>query len=793
MRNALAIAVVCVVGVVMTPLTATADDVDGHSYVSKSISSMPVAFTENTGQWDERALFRANAGGATMWFTQDGAYYQFTRRIPDESTHASGRQTPSSAPDIDREPEQYETTMIKAAFVGANPSPRMIGQELMEYSCNYFIGNDPDKWRTDVPNYQAVIYEGIYDGIDLKYYGNGQQMEYDFVVSPGAEPSQILVQYEGTKSLSVNGAGELVVETDWGEVIEQRPVVYQVVDGDRIPLVGEYLLKGRRSFGFALPNGYDTDLPLVIDPTLMYATYLGGGSEDRGQGIAVDDAGCAYVTGWTQSSDFLTENPYQADHQGGVEDVFVTKLSSSGNSLVYSTYLGGGHEERAYVIAVDDSGCAYVTGWTESSDFPTENPYQADHKGVEDVFVTKLSSSGSSLVYSTYLGGGREERGYGIAVDDSGCAYVTGPTFSTDFPTENPYQTDQGNLDVFVTKLSSSGSSLVYSTYLGGVGPDGTFGVAADHAGYAYVMGHTSSTDFPTENPYQTSQGEYQFDVFVTKLSSSGNSLVYSTYLGGEDDDLGHSIAVDEAGCAYVTGSTGSSDFPTENPYQTDQGGDVFVTKFSSSGNSLIYSTYLGGGGMDEGWGIAVDDAGSAYVTGSTGSSDFPTENPYQTYRGNEDVFVTKLSSSGNSLIYSTYLGGENIDIDRGIAVDEAGWAYVTGRTYSSDFPTENPYQTYQGNYDVFVVKMTHECCGLYTGGITGNANCSIDGKVTLSDITQTINRVYIDKLPLCCEASGNTNGSPDCKITLSDITETIDMVYISKQPVADCMPECET
>jgi hypothetical protein len=769
-----------------------ADGADGYSYVSESISSMPMAFTENQGQWDDRVLFRANAGGATMWFTQDGAYYQFTRRIPGENTDADDTFDPMRDR-IDRELDSLESIMIKAAFVGANPSPRMIGQELMEYRCNYFIGNDPDKWRTDVPNYQAVVYEGIYEGIDLKYYGNGKQMEYDFVVSPGADPSQILVQYEGTKSLSINDAGELVVETDWGEVVEQRPVVYQLVDGDRITLAGEYLMKGDKSFGFALPNGYNTDLPLVIDPTLEYSTYLGAVDFDEGHAIAADGAGCAYVTGGTFSPGFPTENPYQT-YQAAL-DVFVTKLSSSGNSLVYSTYLGGSSEEWGWGIAVDKAGCAFVTGETYSSDFPTENPYQSD-QGYGDAFITKLSSSGSSLVYSTYLGGGSGDEGHAIAVDEAGRVYVTGETISPDFPTENPCQTDQGYADVFVTKLSSSGSSLVYSTYLGGEYIDVSSGIAVDEAGCAYVTGGTISPDFPTENPYQTDQGDT--DVFVTKLSSSGSSLVYSTYLGGGDTDVGRGITVDKAGCAFVMGDTRSSDFPTVNPYQTDQGSsDIFVAKFSSSGSFLVYSTYVGGVSQEWGYGIAVDDARCAYVTGYTLSSDFPTENPFQVDHqgGYEDAFVTKLNSTGSSLVYSTYLGGSSGEWGWGIAVDEAGCAYVTGLTRSSDFPTENPYQAdYQGGVeDVFVVKMTHECCGLYTGGLTGNCNCSSDGKLTLTDITTLIDHVYISRVPLCCHANGNVDGSANCELTLSDITTLIDAVYISKTPPADCMPECET
>jgi len=784
--------------------------------VITGLTSMPLAFTENQGQWDEQVLFRANAGGATMWFTKDGAYYQFSRRIPttdDASVIASdqrergnlphspnvtlsgvegrpdqparGRQMSTSAPFTDHEPDSIETIMIKADFVGANPNPRMVSEEMLEYKCNYFLGNDPSKWRTDVPNYSAIVYEDIYPSIDLKYYGNGKQMEYDFIVSPGADPSQIVVQYEGARSVSVNSAGQLVVETDWGEVVEQRPVVYQMSGSDRVSLASEYVLKGDNSFGFELPDGYNTNLLLVIDPTLVYSTYLGGNYDDYGYAIAVDASGAAYVTGRTGSSNFPTLNPYQTD-QGG-NDVFVTKLSSSGSSLLYSTYLGGSSPDEGFGIAVDASGAAYVMGYTSSSNFPTLNPYQGTFQGGSfDVFVTKLSSAGNSLVYSTYLGGSSSELGYAIAVDAAGAAYVTGWTESSNFPTLNPYQTDQGVTDAFVTKLSSGGSSLVYSTYLGGSMHDQGLAIAVDAAGAAYVTGNTQSNDFPMLNPYQGTYQGGHYDAFVTKLSSGGSSLVYSTYLGGSSYDFGRGIAVDAAGAAYVTGETLSSDFPMLSPYQTYQGSyDVFVTKLSSSGSSLVYSTYLGGSSSEEGLGIAVDASGAAYVTGYTGSTDFPTLNPYQgTFQGgSSDVFVTKLSSSGSSLLYSTYLGGSGTDYGWGIAIDAAGAAYVTGQTGSSDFPTINPYQTDQGGNDVFVTKFSPDTCCNHDG-IRGDVNYDISG-LNVADLTYLVDYLFRGGPPPPCPEEGDVNG--DGNTNVADLTYLVDYLFRGGPPPLPC------
>ncbi len=788
---------------------AVAENSATKATVITGLTSMPLAFTENQGQWDEQVLFRADASGATMWFTRDGAYYQLTRRIrvgrqpcaPDISEQdvgttgvptyggtnvtLSGVEGPSGAPQLAvgserfrHEPDSIESIVIKANFVGSKPTPRVVGEGLLEYKCHYFLGNNPAKWHADVPNYQSIVYENIYPGIDLKYYGNGKQMEYDFIVSPGGDPSQITVRYEGAKSLSVDAAGRLVVETDWGEVIEQPPVGYQISGGDRVSLAGEYVLKGDKAFGFELPDGYEADLPVVIDPTLDFSTYLGGSGLDKGYDIAVDESGAAYVTGETYSTDFPTENPYQGT-LGGIIDVFVTKLSSSGSSLVYSTYLGGNMDDYGDAIAVDASGAAYVTGSTESTDFPTLNPYQTD-QGAEDVFVTKLSAAGNSLVYSTYLGSGGYDWGYGIAVDASGAAYVTGATWESDFPTLNPYQTDQGGEDVFVTKLSAGGNSLVYSTYLGGGSWEVGYGIAADAAGAAYVTGYTFSPDFPTLNPYQTDQGDR--DAFVTKLSAAGNSLIYSTYLGGGVNDYAYDIAIDAAGAAYVTGRTYSTDFPTLNPYQTDQGGrDVFVTKLSAAGNGLVYSTYLGGSDLDWGWSIAVDISGEACVTGETHSTDFPTENPYQADQGAGDVFVTRFSSSGSSLVYSTYLGGNENDEGYGIAVDTSG-AYVTGYTLSTDFPTENPYHTYQGDYDVFVAKIA-KCCN--HDGIRGDADHSM--ALNVGDLSYLVDHLFghpPGPAPPCTE-EGDVDGSG--AINVADVTYLVEYLFFDGPAPPPC------
>ncbi|MEO7859696.1 MAG: SBBP repeat-containing protein [Nitrospirales bacterium] len=387
--------------------------------------------------------------------------------------------------------------------------------------------------------------------------------------------------------------------------------------------------------------------------SLLYSTYLGGSGSDQSNGIAVDGSGLAYVTGRTFSTDFPTVTPFQATYAGGDGDAFVTQLDAAGTSLLYSTYLGGSGSDQSNGIAVDGSGLAYVTGRTHSTDFPTVTPFQATLAGGSkegDAFVTKLSATGTSLLYSTFLGGSGGEQGNGIALDGSGQAYVTGSTSSTDFPTATPVQaTNAGSGDAFVTKLSATGTSLLYSTYLGGSGSDQSNGIAVDATGQAYVTGFTFSTDFPMVTPVQSTHAGGIYDVFVTQLDAAGTSLLYSTYLGGNGIDQGQSIAVDATGQAYVTGYTTSTNFPTSSPLQATHAGvrDAFVTKLNAAGTSLLYSTYLGGSNFEQGIGIAVDVASQAYVTGYTQSTNFPTSSPLQaTLAGVSNAFVTKISDS---------------------------------------------------------------------------------------------------------------------------------------------------
>jgi hypothetical protein len=475
-----------------------------------------------------------------------------------------------------------------------------------------------------------------------------------------------------------------------------------------------YQMMGQ-SYGFVLPEGYDPTYPLVIDPELVYSTFLGGSSMEDGYAIAVDGTGSAYVTAHTVSSDFpTTAGAFDTSYNGGMYgDVFVAKLNAAGMGLVYATFLGGSDSDIGEAIAVDGVGSAYVTGYTYSSDFPTTaEAFNTNHNGYEDAFVVKLNATGTGLVYATFLGGSGWDYGHAIAVDGADSAYVMGRTASSDFPTtEGAFDTSYngGYWDTFVVKLNATGTGLSYATFLGGSGGEA---IAVDGAGSAYVTGFTESSDFPTtEGAFDTSYNGGDLDTFVVKLNAAGTGLSYATFLGGSGGDVGEGIAVDGVGSAYVTGCTSSSDFPTTpGAFDTNYSShDAFVVKLNAAGTGLAYSTFLGGGDRDSGGAIAVDGAGSAYVTGHTHSPDFPTTaGAFDTsYNGNSDPFVVKVNAAGTGLAYATFLGGSSGDIGHGIAVDGAGSAYVTGGTSSSDFPTTaGAFDTNYNGGDAFVTKL---------------------------------------------------------------------------------------
>jgi beta-propeller repeat-containing protein len=705
--------------------------------IAAAFRRMPLSFEPNVGQSDPQVRFLVRGPDYTLFLTASA-----------EAVVVSGK-----------EPSE----VARMGLAGANPQPDVRALEERAAKSYYFIGNDPARWHTKVPNYGRVRYQAVYPGIDLVYYGNQQQLEYDLLLAPGADPSRIELIFQEARQLRLNPeSGDVEVTEGGGAVCLHKPVVYQMAKGQkREAIEASYVLATGNRVRLAL-GPYDTTRPMVIDPILVYSTYLGGSSAiNQGNGIAVDARGNAYVTGVTYSPDFRAVKPVQAFFPlahplptnsvlQGPYEAFVGKLRFDARTgtlaLAYSIYLGGSGGDLGTGIAVDTRGDAYVTGTTGSSDFPLVHPLPTNRvlRAVYSAFVSKLSfddrTGTLSLAYSTYLGGSNLDVGYAIAVDTCGNAYVTGGTESSDFPLAHPLPTNsilRGSVNAFVSKLSfdvrTDTLALIYSSYLGGSGDDDDgFGIAVDSRGDAYVTGETGSPDFPLAHPLPTNSGLRGFaNAFVSKLSFDARSgvlaLAYSSYLGGSGFERGNAIAVDDWGNAYVTGITSSPDFPLAHPLPTNnalRGTEAaFVSKLSfetrTATLALGYSTYLGGSGDDGGYGIAVDRRGNAYVVGDTSSPDFPLVDPLpndNTLRGIYTVFVSKLSFEARTptlaLAYSTYLGGSNHEEGFAIAADSHGDAYVTGRTESPDFPLVHPlsaYSSFNATTEAFAVKIRSE------------------------------------------------------------------------------------
>jgi Beta-propeller repeat len=648
-------------------------------------ANLPVAFVENHGQTDSRVRYYAEGPRYAFYLTLDEVILSFL----DES--ATGGLT------------------LALRFPGSNPRVSLEGDERAPGEVNYFRGKNPAAWRAGIPRYAQVAYRDVWPGVDLRLREEKGTLKYDFRVRAGAQPADIRLAYAGATGLSLDERGALLIDTAMGTLRDAPPVAYQTINGVRMPVESRYVLNGTtadaRQYGFVVGAGYRPDQELIIDPGIEYSTFLGGSSHDFAGGIKVDAAGNAYIVGTTQSPDFPTRPGAfrRTGAAGNFGDVFVSKLNATGTALVYSTFIGGGNFDWGRSIAIDAAGNAYLTGQTKSSNFPTtggafDRTFNVDtcpRCGIDqyDAFVTKLNASGSALVYSTFLGGFDIDDGLGIAVDSAGNAYVTGETHSLNFPTTaGAFDRTRTGSDAFVTKLNAAGSALVYSTYLGGSAVQFGSRVAVDAGGNAFVMGSTSSADFPTTTGAFDTTANGAFDVFVTKLNASGSALTYSTFLGGQGFDSGGGLAIDAAGSAYVSGGAGSTDFPT-TPGAFDtlpDGSSAFVTKLNPAGSALVYSTVIDGTGSEGANAVALDAAGNAWVTGITNSADFPvTAAAFDpSFNGVADTFVSELSADGSTLLYSTYLGGTQSEGGDDLAVDSSGDVYIAGHTYSMDFPT---------------------------------------------------------------------------------------------------------
>jgi PKD repeat protein len=650
---------------------------------------LPLYFIKNAGQKDNRVRYYAQTKKYILWATDNALVFD-------------------SMSDHQNDGFTMERDVSRLTFPGANKGIEIQPKSITDYHVNYLIGNDHSTWLTDLPTSESIIYKNLFNNIDLRIYGRESRIEYDWIIKPQGEADKIRFKYDNVINVSISPDGDLTVTTRFGKILHKKPEAWQMIDGEKIPVGVEFIKIKDNSYGFKV-SAYDKKNDLIIDPLIIpYSTYLGGTNVDYGYSIAVDSSGSAYMTGYTNSVDFPVQNAYQWWRTGN--EIFVTKFSASGTSLIYSTYIGGSGTDRANGIALDSSNNAYITGYTTSNNFPMVNAYNSSYSASNDVFVTKLAPAGNSLVYSTYIGDTLSDIGNGIAVDSLNRAYVTGTTTSTTFPTVNAYDaTHNGGTDAFILRLSDAGDALEYSTFLGTASTDEAYSIAVDSSFSAYITGRTNDLSFPTLNPFQAARSG-GYDAFITKLSAAGNTLVYSTYLGGTGNEESRGITIDTAGCAYVLGNTVSNNFPTLNPIQAARSGnaDLFITKLAAAGNSLVFSTYLGGTGNDYARGIAIDPANSVYITGYTTSTNFPTFEETQSAHagGTNDAFIANISNTGGSLLYSTYLGGTLSDISMAIAVSSEPAAYICGYTLSTDFPLNNAYDTeLGGTTDVFCAK----------------------------------------------------------------------------------------
>jgi hypothetical protein len=674
---------------------------------SPDLSSVPLSFIPNRGQVNQEALFYAQTPGYTLWLTKEGLVFDSAKAIGPGSQRAAG---PLAIPMDKIRPSRvsYERDTSRLIFLNSRSHPEVIAADPLGHRVNYFRGNKPENWRTGIQASAAVVYKELYPGIDLKVYGCGSEIEYDWIVRPGGNPGDIRFEYRDVRKTQIDGKGNIIVQTKFGEIIHRKPAGRQIGQGKRIEIETHFESIAKNTCAFDV-SGYDPNLDLIIDPVvLIQSTYLGGSDRDYYGGIAVGSDGSVYIAGLTYSKNFPVSGAGDLS-LGGDCDAFITKFSPLGKTLVYSTFLGGSGTDYGSGIALDGTGVVNIVGMTRSADFPLRNPFQSTFKGVEDAFVAKLAPGGDALVFSTYFGGSDRDGGVGIVVDGSGFMYVLGHTESLDFPSKNAFKSYliklSGSGDAFVTKFTPSGDQLVYSTYLGGEYFDGGSRIAVDADGAAYIIGSTQSADFPLKNPVKSNYRKGDVDAFITKLNPTGSSLIYSTYLGGSAYDSGNGLAVDSSGSAYIAGETRSSDFLLKNAFSLSLNGaaDAFLMKVAPWGDVLEFSTYFGGGGSESAKCLGLDSRGNIYIAGSTSSSDLPLKRPFDSSaqlpsRG----FLTGFTPSGNSLYYSAYFNG--------VATDMALWndhlLSIAGTIWSSDLPVKNAYDpTYNGGDDVFTAR----------------------------------------------------------------------------------------
>ena len=651
-------------------------------------------FEQNIGQADPDVRFLARKGLSSLFLTRE------------EAVISQGSSTVPGA--------------FRMRFAGAvRPDVQIRGVKQLRGKSNYFIGSDRAQWRPNVPHFGSIIYEDLYQGVDMLFYANeADALQYDFIVDVGADPSSIRLMFDGVEGIRIDRDGRLSINAPHGELVHEKPLIYQLRAGARERVDGGFVMLSPSEIGFSVPH-YDRTRPLIIDPVVLVSSYFGGSLAESAVAVDTDPAGNIYVGGTTSSVDFPTKDQFVHSMTRRHADGYLAKFSPDG-TLLYSSVFGGILGDGVMDIAVHTDGTAFATGTVQSPNFPVKNAYDSSMGGPTDAFVIKLSASGTDLEFSTFLGGSANDFANGIALDSHGAVHVVGQAASLNFPVAAPgpiFQSTKGATgiyDAFVTKFNVAGSALEVSTYIGGRGDDIAKAVTLDGSGNMIVVGSTNSADFPTLNALQPALAGGT-DYFVSKLAAAGNVLLCSTYLGGRANDKPNDVTIDGVGKFYVTGVTASPDFPVNNALQPGFGGgtDAVLTKFNAAGSVSMFSTFLGGSGDEDARGVAVDQYGSLFVTGFTTSGNFPLFRELKAVPAAQEVFITSFTNDGRKHRFSTYFGGASGEVGQGITLGRKNRIVVVGTTGSSDFPTKSAHQpALGGGNDAFLLQLTEP--GIY-------------------------------------------------------------------------------
>ncbi|MBC7865331.1 MAG: PKD domain-containing protein [Bacteroidia bacterium] len=708
--------------VILLPGISAFSQEELHKKAEELLKKQGLVFRKNEGQWKENVCFQTMTNGTNVYFLKNGLSFGLSREDEEEEHE---EHSPIDLPgkknrhkiEAIHGAEEMEYLVYNVNFLNANSAAEFIAEGETISSTHYF---KVDKKIKGAKEYKKLLYKNIYQNIDLRYYSDQSKLKYDYVLKKNADVSEIKMSFAGIKKLHINKKGELVVHTKWGNLIEKIPFSYQEINGQKKTVEVNYFLIDDHTFGFKITGTYDKNTELIIDPIILeWSTYIGGNAPGGGYvfDIAADQAGYVYATGWYNNGFPTTPGSYNSNYttagscgfSGGDEDAYVFKMTPNATSLVYCTYIGGTCKDRGRGIDINAAGEAFITGTTFSTDFPVMNPFQNANAGGVDAFAVRLNSTGSALIYSTYVGGNYNDWAEKIAVNANDEAFICGATLdngsSPNFPTtagslQPAYGGGAFQADGYVAKLNASGNNLLYSTYIGGNGWDWAYSIKVNAADEVFITG-AAQTNFPsTAGSFQTIIAGGS-DVFISRLNSSGSALVYSTFIGGTLAEVGNSIAINTIGEAFITGRTLSNNYPTsagcyDASFNGGTFGDIIVSKINSSGTSLMASTYIGSAGLDIGWGIDVSANDEIFIAGYTDNANFPTttcaiDNSYNGTIDGDYVFL-KLNATASVLKYSTFIGGSDQDYWEpkikliGTPCDQH--AICSGTSHSTNIPT---------------------------------------------------------------------------------------------------------